>query len=464
MEKFDLVVIGGGPGGYVAAIRAAQLGMKVALVEKEHLGGICLNWGCIPTKALLKVSEVYHSMQHADSFGISVQKVGFDLKKVVQYSRDISKKLASGVAGLMRKNKITVVEGFASFASSSKLVVKLNTGGEQTLEAKNFIIATGARPRELPTLKADGKLVWNYKHAMVPDAMPKKLLVVGSGAIGIEFASFYNYMGADVTVCELAPKILPNEDHEVSAYAKTCFEKRGMEFMLGAEVTKVEGKGGKALVSIRGGDGKVQVKEFDKVISAVGVVANIENLGLEKTKVQTEKGTIAVNEYLQTAEKHIYAIGDVVKGPWLAHKASHEGIIAVEHIKGLHVKPMNVANIPACTYCSPQIASIGLTEERAKAQGHKLRVGKFPLQANGKAIAISETDGFAKMIFDEKTGELLGAHLIGAEVTEMLQGISIAKYLECTEEELAHVIFPHPTISESIHEATLSALGRVIHT
>lgn len=458
-EKFDVVIIGGGPGGYVAAIRAAQLKLKVALVEKEHLGGICLNWGCIPTKALLRVAEVLHTCQHADQFGISVGKVSFDLAKMVKYSREVSQKLAKGVAGLMKKNGVKVFEGHARLAGKGEIVIDK----KQRILGNNIIIATGARPRELPSIKFDGKLIWNYKHAMTPDKLPKSLLVVGSGAIGVEFASFYNMLGVEVTIMEILPQILAQEDAEVAALARKVFEKRGIKILSKTEVLQTVSSGDHVKVKFRDESGKTHDGKFDRVISAVGVVANTEDLGLENTKVKVERGIIKINAYLETDEPKVFAIGDVASAPWLAHKASHEGILCVEKIAGLKVHPMKRENIPACTYSYPQIASVGLTETAAREKHKDIKVGRFPLYANGKAIALGETEGFVKTIFDPKTGELLGAHLIGAEVTEMIQGYTIAKTMEGTEAELMHTIFPHPTISESMHESVLDAFGRVMH-
>lgn len=461
-QKFDVVIIGGGPGGYVAAIRASQLKLKVALVEKEHLGGICLNWGCIPTKALLKASEVYHTCKEAAAFGVKVKGVEFDLDAMVKYSRDVSEKLAKGVAGLMKKNGVTVFEGTGKLDGKNTVSVE-SKAGTSKITASNIIIATGARSRELPTIKVDGKYIWNYKHAMTPDSMPKKLLVVGSGAIGAEFASFYNMLGADVTIMEISSRILSQEDSEVSAFAAKAFTKRGIKLLNKTEVLQTNPKGKGVEVKYRDESGKTHDEMFDRVISAVGVVANTEGLGLEKTKVKIERGVIKTNGYMETDEPGVYAIGDVVSAPWLAHKASHEGVICVEKIAGLKPHPMKRENIPACTYTYPQVASIGLTEESAKEKYKDIKVGRFPLYANGKAIAIGETDGFIKTIFDTKTGELLGAHMIGAEVTEMIQGFAIAKTMEATEAEIMHTIFPHPTVSEAMHESVLDAWGRVIH-
>jgi len=468
-KKFDLCVIGAGPGGYVAAIRAAQLGLKVGIVEANHLGGICLNWGCIPTKALLKSSEVNHLLHNLDSFGFSAEKVKYDFAKVVERSRAVSKRLSSGIAGLMKKNKIEVVEGFAKFLDSKKISVSKDGTEVAQVEATYFIIATGARARVIPGMEPDGENIWTYREAMVPKAMPKSLIVVGSGAIGSEFASFYRNMGAEVTLVEMAENILPVEDEEISKIARKSFEKNGIKVVTSAALKSLKkGKGEvTATVEIAG---KTEELTAEKVIMAVGIVANIENIGLEKTKVKSDKGRIVANGYLETADANIFAIGDVVGAPWLAHKASHEGTIAAEKIasklgkydaKKIH--PIKVENIPGCTYCMPQVASVGLTEKKALAAGKKIKVGRFPYMANGKAIAAGETEGLIKVIFDEKTGELLGAHLIGAEVTEMIQGYVIAKQAELTEEDLMHTIFAHPTMSEMMHEAVLDAYGKVIH-
>jgi len=465
--SFDIIVVGGGPGGYVAAIRAAQLGMKTAVVEREHMGGICLNWGCIPTKALLRTSEVYGLIKHADSFGLSVKDVSFDPKKIVERSRKVANQLSNGVRGLMRKNKITVFDGVAKLAGSEggqrKLAVAMNDKSNATLTAKNVILATGARARQLPGLETDGKLVWSYKEAMVPPEFPKSLLVVGSGAIGIEFASFYRTMGAEVTVCEVLDRILPVEDEEVSAFAKRAFEKQGMKIFAGttAEIVK---KGPNSVRAALTSAGKTQEITVDRVISAVGIVGNVENLGLEGTKVKVEKTHIVIDQWGFTGEPNVYAIGDVAGPPWLAHKAMHEGVLVVEKIAGIKgVHPMVTANIPGCTYCQPQVASIGLTEAAAKAKGLQVKVGKFPFIGNGKAIALGEPEGFIKTVFDAKTGELLGAHMIGAEVTELIQGYSVAKTLETTEAELMATVFPHPTLSEMMHESVLAAYGRTLH-
>ena len=467
--SFDVIIIGSGPGGYVTAIRAAQLGFKTAIIEKSYLGGICLNWGCIPTKALLRSAEIYHYMQHAKDYGLSAEKVSFDPKAVVARSRGVSKRLNDGVGFLMKKNKVTVIWGDASIDAPGKVTVKKaaveapkGTVGEGAYQAKHIIIATGARPRVLPGLEPDKKLVWTYFEAMVPPSIPKSLLVVGSGAIGIEFASFYRTMGAEVTVVEVLPQILPVEDAEIAALARKQFEKQGIKILANTKVTKLDKKADSVIATID--DGKKPVtQEFDRVISAVGVVGNIENLGLEKLGVKTERGTILIDGYCKTNVPGIYAIGDVAGPPMLAHKAEHEGVICVEAIKGMHPHPMDKTLIPGCTYCQPQIASVGITEAKAKEQKREIRVGRFPFVGNGKAIAMGEDQGLAKVIFDKKTGQLLGAHLVGAEVTELIQGFVVAMNLETTEEELFHTIFPHPTISETMKEAVLDAYGRVLN-
>jgi dihydrolipoamide dehydrogenase len=461
--SFDLIVVGGGPGGYVAAIRAAQLGMKTAVIERENLGGICLNWGCIPTKALLRTSEIYGLIKHADAFGLAVKDVSFDPKKVVERSRKVAGQLSNGVKMLMRKNKITVFEGSAKLAGAGKLAVAMNDKSNQTLTYKHVILATGARARNLPGLEADGKLIWTYREAMVPPEFPKSLLVIGSGAIGIEFASFYRTLGAEVTVAEVVDRILPVEDEEVSAFAKRAFEKQGMKIFTGATVSNLKKGANNVTATITAG-GKTQEVTVDRVISAVGIVGNVENVGLEGTKVKVDKTHIVIDQWGFTGEPNVYAIGDVAGPPWLAHKAMHEGVIVVEKIAGVKgVHPMKTENIPGCTYCQPQVASIGLTEAAAKAKGLQIKVGKFPFIGNGKAIALGEPEGFIKTIFDAKTGELLGAHMIGAEVTELIQGYSIAKTLETTEAELMATVFPHPTLSEMMHEAVLAAYGRPLH-
>jgi dihydrolipoamide dehydrogenase len=461
--NFDLVVIGGGPGGYVAAIRAAQLGMKTAVVEREHLGGICLNWGCIPTKALLRSSEINHLLHNLDQFGFAAKDISFDTKKVVERSRKVAKQLSGGVAFLLKKNKVVVFDGQGVLAGKGKVAVSKNGKPVADLTAKNIIIASGARARVLPGLEPDGKLVWTYKEAMVPPAMPKSVLVVGSGAIGIEFASFYRNMGAEVTVVEVLDRVVPAEDEEISAFARKSFEKQGMKIYTGATVKGLKRAADSVTASIEAGGKPIEIKA-ERVVLAVGIVGNVENLGLEGTKIKVEKTHIVVDKWLATDEPGVYAIGDVVGPPWLAHKASHEGVICVEKIAGLNdVHPLNTSNIPGCTYCMPQIASVGMTEKKAREGGREIRVGRFPYIGNGKAIALGETEGMIKTIFDATTGELLGAHMIGAEVTELIQGYGIAKTLESTEAELMHAIFPHPTLSEMMHESVLDAYGRALH-
>jgi dihydrolipoamide dehydrogenase len=467
--SFDVLIIGSGPGGYVTAIRAAQLGFKTAIVERDHLGGICLNWGCIPTKALLRSAEVFHYMQHAKDYGLTAEKVGYDAKAVVQRSRAVSKRLNDGVGFLMKKNKVSVIWGEAAIDAPGKVTVKASRTeapkgvlGPGSYQAKHIIIATGARPRVLPGLEPDKKLVWTYFEAMVPEKMPKSLLVVGSGAIGVEFASFYRSFGAEVTVVELLPQILPVEDAEIAAFARKAFEKQGIKIITGAKVTKLDKKGDSVTATID--DGKAaQSLTVERVISAVGVVGNVENLGLEKVGVKTDRGIVVVDPLSRTNVPGIYAIGDVAGPPMLAHKAEHEGVICVEAIKGLKVHPMDKALIPGCTYCAPQIASVGLTEQAAKEKKIEVRVGRFPFAANGKAIALGEDQGMVKVIFDKKTGQLLGAHMVGAEVTELIQGYVVAMNLETTEEELMHTVFPHPTLSEMMKEAVLDAYGRVLN-
>ena len=458
---FDVVIIGAGPGGYVAAIRAAQLGLKVAIVEREHLGGICLNWGCIPTKALLRSSEVFHLMQRAGEFGLTVEKFGYDLDAVIKRSRGVAKQLNSGVGHLLKKNKVTVVMGAASVAAKGKVSVKTEKGTEE-LTAKNIIIATGARARELPGLEADGDLVWTYRHALLPPRMPKRLLVIGSGAIGIEFASFYNTLGADTTVVEVMDRILPVEDAEISAFAKKAFEKQGMKLMASAMVKQLDRGKGKVTAHIETG-GKVEKIEFDTVISAVGIVGNIEGLGLEGVGVKIDRTHVVTDAYCRTGVEGIYAIGDIAGAPWLAHKASHEGVMVAELIAGKHVHPVKPESIAGCTYCYPQVASVGMTEAKAKEAGRKIKVGRFPFIGNGKAIALGESEGMMKVIFDDASGELLGAHMIGADVTELIQGYIVGRQLETTEEDLMHTVFPHPTLSEMMHEVVLNAYGRTIH-
>jgi dihydrolipoamide dehydrogenase len=461
--SFDIIVVGGGPGGYVTAIRAAQLGLKTACVEREHLGGICLNWGCIPTKALLRSAEVGHLLQHADAYGFSASNVTFDLKKVVDRSRKIANQLSNGVKHLLKKNKVEVFDGHGRLNGAGKLKVEKDGKPVADLAAKHIILATGARARALPGLEPDGKLVWTYKEAMVPPTMPKSLLVVGSGAIGIEFASFYRTLGAEVTVVEVLDRVLPVEDAEISAFAKKAFEKQGMKILTSATVKALKKGADNVTATVEAG-GKSQDITVDRVILAIGIVGNVENLGLEGTKVKVEKTHVVVDGYGATGEPGVYAIGDLAGPPWLAHKASHEGVVCVEKIAGLKgVHPMDVRNIPGCTYCMPQVASVGLTEQAAKEKGYDVKVGKFPFIGNGKAIALGESEGLVKTVFDAKTGELLGAHMIGAEVTELIQGYTIAKTMETTEAELMHTIFPHPTLSEMMHESVLAAYGRVIH-
>src|SRR3979411_2750218 len=467
--SFDIIIIGSGPGGYVTAIRSAQLGFKTAIVEKSYLGGICLNWGCIPTKALLRSAEIFHYMQHAKDYGLSAEKVSYDPKAVVQRSRGVSKRLNDGVGFLMKKNKVSVIWGDASIDAPGKVTVKKSaveapkgTLGEGAYQAKHIIVATGARPRVLPGLEPDKKLVWTYFDAMVPDRMPKSLLVVGSGAIGIEFASFYRTLGADVTVVEVLPQILPVEDAEIQAFARKSFEKQGIKILSGAKVTKLDKKADSVTATIDDGKATQQIT-VDRVISAVGVVGNIENMGLEKLGVKTDRGTIVIDGYCKTNVPGVYAIGDVAGPPMLAHKAEHEGVICVEAIKGLKVHPMNKLMIPACPYCAPQVASVGLTEQAAKEKKLDIRVGRFPFAGNGKAIALGEDQGLVKVIFDKKTGQLLGAHMVGAEVTELIQVYVVAMNLETTEEELMHTVFPHPTLSEMMKEAVLDAYGRVLN-
>ena len=458
---FDLIVLGAGPGGYVTAIRASQLGLNVAVVEREHLGGICLNWGCIPTKAMLRSAEVYHLAERAKEFGLSAEKISFDLNKIVERSRKISGQLNQGVGHLLKKNKVTVFSGEAKLLDRSN--VSINSDGKyEKITAKNIVLATGARARELPGMEADGDLVWTYKHALTPSRMPKKLLVIGSGAIGVEFASFYNTFGANTTIVEVLDRILPVEDEDVSSLAAEQFAKQGMTIKTGAKVQKLEKKKNQVVASIDC-NGVTEVLEFDTVISAVGIIGNIEGLGLEEVGVETKANHVVTDEYCETTASGVYAIGDLTGAPWLAHKASHEGVLVAEKIAGQSVKPINPIAIPGCTYSYPQIASVGLTEAQAQKAGYKINVGKFPFIGNGKAIALGEKEGFIKTIFDTSSGELLGAHMIGAEVTELIQGYVIGQALETTEEELIHAVFPHPTLSEMMHESVLDAHSRVIH-
>jgi dihydrolipoamide dehydrogenase len=469
-ESFDVIIIGSGPGGYVTAIRAAQLGFKTAIIERSWLGGICLNWGCIPTKALLRSAEIYHYMEHAKDYGLSAEKVSYDASAVVKRSRTVSKRLNDGVGFLMKKNKITVIWGEATIDAPGKITVKASKTeapkgalGPGAYEAKHIIIATGARPRVLPGLEPDQKLVWTYFEAMVPEKMPKSLLVVGSGAIGIEFASFFRTFGTEVTVVEVLPQILPVEDAEIAGLARKALEKHGIKFLTSAKVTKLDKKADSVTATIEDAKGATQTITVDRVISAVGVVGNTENLGLEKLGVKVERGTIVTDGYSRTNVPGIYAIGDVAGPPMLAHKAEHEGEICIEAIKGLKPHPLDKLMIPGCTYCSPQIASVGLTEAAAKEKKLDIRVGRFPFVGNGKAIALGEDQGLIKVIFDKATGRLIGAHMVGAEVTELIQGYVIAMNLETTEEELMHTVFPHPTLSEMMGEAVLDAYGRALN-
>jgi dihydrolipoamide dehydrogenase len=460
-DTYDLIILGSGPGGYVAAIRASQLGMKVAIVEREKLGGICLNWGCIPTKALLRTSEIYHYMTHASAYGLSAEKPGFDLAKIVDRSRKVAGQLNAGVKGLMKKNKVTVVEGEGRLAGKGSLRVGpgSGSGAGSELQAKHILVATGARARDLPFAKADGERIWTYRHAMVPKVMPTKLLVIGSGAIGVEFASFYSDMGAEVTIVEMLERILPVEDEEVSAFVHKALTKQGMKIHVGSGVDKLTPGPDGVKASIKGaGD-----QDFSHAIVAIGIVPNTEDIGLEALGVKTDRGHIVVDGYGRTNVEGVYAIGDVTGPPWLAHKASHEGVVCVEAIAGKKPHPFETWNIPGCTYSRPQVASVGLTEAAAKAAGKKVKVGKFPFIGNGKAIALGEAEGFVKTVFDETTGELLGAHMVGAEVTELIQGYAVARQLETTEAELMETVFPHPTLSEMMHESVLDAYGRALH-
>ena len=467
-DTYDVIVLGSGPGGYVAAIRCAQLGLKTAIVERENLGGICLNWGCIPTKALLRSAEVYHQMRHATSYGLAADNVRADLGAVVARSRGVAKQLNQGVTHLMKKNKIAVHMGTGTLKGAGALEV-VGDKGTEVLNARHIIVATGARARDLPFAKADGNRVWTYRHAMTPKELPSKLLVIGSGAIGIEFASFYNDLGSKVTVVEMLDRVVPVEDADVSAFVEKALVKQGMTVLTGAGVDSIEVGVTGVKAKIKGRDGKIVEDSFSHVIVAVGVIANTENIGLESVGITTERGIIAIDPYGRTAAKGVWALGDVTPGPWLAHKASHEGVTVAEAIaaelgnKDVHPHPLDRSNIPGCTYCHPQIASVGLTEAKAKEAGYTVRAGTFPFIGNGKAIALGEPEGFVKTVFDAKTGELLGAHMVGAEVTEMIQGFVVGKTLETTEVELMQSVFPHPTISEAMHESVLAAYGRAIH-
>jgi dihydrolipoamide dehydrogenase len=459
---FDLIVLGGGPGGYVAAIRAAQLGLRTALVEREHLGGICLNWGCIPTKALLRSSEIWHLLHHLDQFGFSAGEPRYDAAKLVARSRAVAKQLSNGVAYLLKKNNVSVFDGMGRLRGKGRMTVEKD-GAIAELAAPHIVLATGARARALPGLEPDGERIWTYKEAMVPAAIPQSVLVAGSGAIGIEFASFYNDMGANVTVVEVLDRILPVEDREVSEFVRKSFERQGIKIHTGATVRTLTRSGGGIAATIGAGETGFDIA-VDKVILAIGIVGNVEDIGLEDTAVEVANTHVVVDEWLCTGEPGIYAIGDLVGPPWLAHKASHEGVVCVERIAGINdVHPLDRRNIPACTYCRPQVASVGLTEEAAREAGYQVRVGRFPFIGNGKAVALGDTEGLVKTVFDGKTGELLGAHMVGAEVTELIQGYTIAKTLETTEAELIRTIFPHPTVSETMHEAVLDAYGRAIH-
>ncbi|MGL4321496.1 MAG: dihydrolipoyl dehydrogenase [Paracoccaceae bacterium] len=459
---YDVIVIGAGPGGYVAAIRAAQLGQKVVIVEREHLGGICLNWGCIPTKAMLRSAEVFHLMHRAKEFGLGATGISYDLPAVIARSGGVAKQLSGGIGHLMKKNKITVVMGAATITAKGKVSVKTDKGVEE-LTAKNIVLATGARARELPGLEADGDLVWSYKHALVAKRMPKNLLVIGSGAIGIEFASFFNTLGAKTTVVEVMDRILPVEDAEISAFAKKAFIKQGMTIMEKAAVKKLDRKPGVGVTAHIEQDGKVTTQEFDTVISAVGIVGNVEGLGLEALGVKIDRTHVVTDEYCRTGVEGLFAIGDIAGAPWLAHKASHEGVMVAELIAGKHPHPIKPGSIAGCTYCQPQVASVGYTEAKAKEAGYEIKVGRFPFIGNGKAIALGEAEGMIKTIFDAKTGEMLGAHMVGAEVTELIQGYVVGRALETTEEDLMNTVFPHPTLSEMMHEAVLDAYGRALH-
>lgn len=460
-SQFDVIIIGSGPGGYIAAIRASQLGLKTAIVEKNDLGGICLNWGCIPTKALLRSAEIFHYMQHAQDYGLKVDQARYDFKAVIKRSRGVSDQMKKGVGFLMKKNKVTLLEGEGSIHAPGTVEVKGKDGG--TYSAKHIVVATGARPRELPGLERDGKFIWTYFEALAPDMMPKRLLVIGSGAIGIEFASFYRTMGADVTVVEMLDQVMPLEDTEISKAAEKRFKNQGMTILLESKVSSVTKGKDTITAHVEGKDGKMIDIEVDRLICAVGVLPNSQNLGLEQLGVKLDRGVVVADGYGQTNVKGIYAIGDVAGPPMLAHKAEHEAVICIEKIAGKHVHPMDKSLVPGCIYCHPQIASIGMTEKAAKQTGKKIKIGRFPFAGNGKAVALGEADGLIKTIFDEKTGQLLGAHMIGAEVTELIQGYVVAMNLETTEQELMHTIFPHPTLSEMMKESVLDAYGKALN-
>ncbi len=461
-RSFDIVILGGGPGGYVAAIRASQLGMKACVVEREHLGGICLNWGCIPTKALLRTSEINHLLGNLDAFGFSGGPVAFDLERIVKRSRDVARRLSTGVRHLLRKNDVAVIEGHGRLGGAGRVAVERGDGAVEEISAPHIVLATGARARSLPGLEPDGERVWTYREAMVPPAMPSSLLVIGSGAIGIEFASFYRDLGAEVTVVEILDRILPVEDEEISALARKAFEKQGMTILTGASVSALETSDGRVSARVKVGEETRDI-EVDNAVLAVGIVGNVEGIGLEGTAVEVDRGHVVVDRWCRTAEPGVYAIGDLVGPPWLAHKASHEGVVCVERIAGMEARPLDVSLIPGCTYCRPQVASIGLTEAAARAAGRQVKVGRFPYLGNGKAIALGDDEGLVKTVFDAATGAFLGAHLIGAEVTELIQGFAIAKTLETTEAELMETVFPHPTLSEMMHESVLDAYGRALH-
>ena len=463
MESFDVIVIGGGPGGYVCAIRCAQLGLKTAIVEREKLGGICLNWGCIPTKALLRSSEIWHLMHRLNEFGFSADNLKFDIARIVERSRKVAQQLSSGVGFLMKKHKIAVIAGDAKLGSAGKIVVTKDGNGAG-YSAKNIVLATGARARTMPGLEPDGKLIWTYREAMVPPSFPKSLLVVGSGAIGIEFASFYRTLGSDVTVVEVLDRVLPVEDEEISAFAQKAFAKQGMKIRTATTVEKLEKAANSVTATLKSKDGKTETLTVERVILAVGIVGNVENIGLEQAGVKVEKTHVVADQWGATGVPGLWAIGDLVGPPWLAHKAMHEGVIVAERIAGVKgVHPLDASKVPGCTYCWPQVASVGMTEAKAKASGRKIKVGRFPFIGNGKAIALGEAEGLVKTVFDADTGELLGAHMIGAEVTELIQGYTIARAGELTDEDLAHTIFPHPTLSEMMHEAVLDADKKALH-
>jgi len=462
-DSYDVIVMGSGPGGYVCAIRAAQLGLKTAIIERDRLGGICLNWGCIPTKALLRSSEIWHLMHRLNEYGFSADNMKFDITKIVERSRKVAQQLSNGVAFLMKKHKITVISGDAKLSGNGQITV-VKDGKSDQFTAKNIVLATGARARTMPGFEPDGKLIWTYREAMVPTSFPKSLLVVGSGAIGIEFASFYRTLGAEVTVVEILDRVLPVEDEEISAFAARAFAKQGMKLRTSTSVEKLEKGADSVTATLKAKDGKTETITVDRVVLAMGIVGNVENNGYEQAGIKIDRTHVVVNEWGETGVPGLWAIGDLVGPPWLAHKAMHEGVIVAERIAGVKgVHPLNTANVPACTYCWPQVASIGLTEAKAKAAGRKIKVGRFPFIGNGKAIALGEAEGFIKTVFDSETGEMLGAHMIGAEVTELIHGYTIAKTGELTEQDLEETIFPHPTLSEMLHEAVLDADKKALH-